>query len=62
MSLMQERFVSNMEFRYQIIVLEIKFWKVFVKFMIPIALFKKFLSDQFIASVEISNMVHHTFW
>ena len=29
----------------------------FAKFMIPLTLFKKFLSKQFIASVEVSNMV-----
>ena len=39
----QERFKSNLEFRYQIIVSSIKFRKCFAKFMIPIALFKKFL-------------------
>ena len=33
-----------------------KFRKGFAKFMIPIALFKKFLSEQFIASVEVSNI------
>ena len=43
-SLAQERFKSNLEFRYQIIVSYIKFRKGFTKFMIPIALFKKFLS------------------
>ena len=43
-SLAQERFKSYLEFRYQIIVGSIKFRKGFVKFMIPIALFKKFLS------------------
>ena len=43
-SLAQERFKSNLEFRNQIIVSFIKFWKYFPKFMIPIALFKKFLS------------------
>ena len=43
-SLAQERFKSNLEFRYQIIVSSIKFRKGFAKFMIPIALFKKFLS------------------
>ena len=43
-SLAQESFKSNLEFRNQIIVLSIKFWKCFAKFMIPIALFKKFLS------------------
>ena len=43
-SLAQERFKSNLELRNQIIVLSIKFWKSFAKFMIPIALFKKFLS------------------
>ena len=42
--LAQEIFKSNMEFRYQIIVLSIKFRKGFLKFMIPITLFKKFLS------------------
>ena len=40
----QERFKTNLEFRYRIIVLSIKFRNGFVKFMIPIALFKKFLS------------------
>ena len=43
-SLTQERFKSNLEFRNQIIVSSIKFWKSFAMFMIPIALFKKFLS------------------
>ena len=43
-SLAQERFKSLVEFRYQIIVSSIKLRKCFVKFMIPIALFKKFLS------------------
>ena len=43
-SLAQKRFKSNLEFRNQIIVSSIKFWKCFAKFMIPIALFKKFLS------------------
>ena len=43
-SLVQERYKSNLEFRYQIIVSSIKFSKGFAKFMIPIALFKKFLS------------------
>ena len=42
--LAQERFKSNLEFRNQIIVSSIKFWKSFAKFMIPIALFKMFLS------------------
>ena len=42
--LAQERFKSNLEFRYQIIVSSIKFIKGFAKFMILIALFKKFLS------------------
>ena len=42
-SLTQERFKSNLEFRYQI-VSSIKLRKGFAKFMIPIALFKKFLS------------------
>ena len=43
-SLTQETFKSNLEFRYQIIVSSIKFRKGFAKFMIPITLFKKFLS------------------
>ena len=43
-SMAQERFKSNLEFRYQIIVSSIKFRKGFAKLMIPIALFKKFLS------------------
>ena len=55
-SLLQKRFKSNLEFRYQIIVSSIKFRKGFAKFMIPIALFKKFLSLQFITSVEVSNI------
>ena len=55
-SLAQERFKSTLEFRYQIIVLSIKFRKGFAKFMIQIALFKKFLSEQLIASVTVSNM------
>ena len=33
------------------------FRKGFAKFMIPIALLKKFLSEQLIASVEVSNIV-----
>ena len=37
-------FKSNLEFRNQIIVSSIKFCKCFAKFMIPITLFKKFLS------------------
>ena len=41
-SLTQEIFKSNLELRYQIIVLSIKFRKSFATFMI--ALFKKFLS------------------
>ena len=55
-SLAQERFKSNLKFRYQIIVSSVKFRKSFAKFMIPIALFKKFLSQRFIASVEVSNI------
>ena len=43
-SMAQERFKSNLELRYQITVLSIKFRKGFAKFMIPIALFQKFLS------------------
>ena len=55
-SMAQERFKTNIEFRYQIIVSSIKFRKGFAKFMIPIALFKKFLCKHFIASVEVSNI------
>ena len=54
-SLTQERFESDLEFSYQIIVSSIKFRNGFARFMIPIALFKKFLSKQFIASVEVRN-------
>ena len=54
-SLAQERLKSNLEFRYQIIVSSIKFRNGFAKFIIRIASFKKFLSYQFIASVEVSN-------
>ena len=43
-SLAQERLKSNVEFRYKIIESSIKLRKGFAKFMIPIALFKKFLS------------------
>ena len=43
-SLAQERFKSNLEFRYQIIVSSIEFRKEFAKFMIAVALFKTFLS------------------
>ena len=42
-SLAQERFKSNLEFRYQIIVSSIKFRKGFAKFMVPIALFNNLL-------------------
>ena len=40
----QERFKSNLEFRYQIIVSSIKFKNGFATFMIRIVLFKKCLS------------------
>ena len=43
-SLVQERFKSNLEVRYQITASSIKLRKVFAKFMILITLFKKFLS------------------
>ena len=43
-SLAQERFQSNLEFRFQIIVSSIKLRKGFAKFMALITLFKKFLS------------------
>ena len=42
-SLAQERFKSNLELRYQIIVLSLRFRKGFVKFMIRLDLFNKFL-------------------
>ena len=51
---------SILDFRYQIIVSLIKFQKGFEKFMIPIALFKKFLEKQFIASIEVSNMARRS--
>ena len=47
---------KGLEFNYQIIVPSIKFRKGSAKFMISIALFKKFLSYQFISSVEVSNI------
>ena len=43
-SLAQERFKSNLEYRYQIIVSSVKFRKGFAKLMIQMAFFKKFLS------------------
>ena len=43
-SFVLERFKSNLEVRYQIIVSSIKLRNGFAKFMIRIALFKKFLS------------------
>ena len=43
-SLAQERFKSNLEFRYQITLSSLKFRKGFAKFLIQIALFNKFLS------------------
>ena len=43
-SMAQERFKSNLEFRYQIIVSSIKLRKGFAEVMILIVLFKKFLS------------------
>ena len=55
-SLAQKKFKANLEFRYQIIVSSLQFRKCFAKFMIPIALFQKFLSQQFIVRVEVSNM------
>ena len=41
--LTQERLKINLEFRYQIIILLIKFRKCFAKFIMQIALFRKFL-------------------
>ena len=46
-SLGQERFKSNLELGYQIIVLSIKIRKGFAKFMILIALFKNVLKRNF---------------
>ena len=43
-SFAQERFKPNLEYRYQIIVSTIKFRKGFAKFIMQIAMFKKFLS------------------
>ena len=54
-SFAQERFKSNPEFRNQIIVYSIKFWKCFAESTTPIALPKKPPSQQFIASAEVSN-------
>ena len=42
--LAQERLKSYLEFRHQIIVSSIKFRNYFAKFMIPLVLFKKFVS------------------
>ena len=54
--LAHDRFRSNFDFRYQTKVSSIKFRNGFAKFMILIALFQKFLSIQFISSVEVSNI------
>ena len=54
--LVQERFKSNLEFRYQIRVSSMKSRTDFAKFMILITLFKMFPNYQFIAGVEVSNM------
>ena len=43
-SLAQEKFKSNLEYMYSIILSSIKLRKGFAKLMIQIALFKKFLS------------------
>ena len=44
-SLAQKRFKSNLEFRNQIIVLSIKFWKCFAKFMILIDIYCQFVKN-----------------
>ena len=46
-TLTQERFKSDIEFRYQVKVLETQLKKTFAKFMIQKGLFKKFLSKTF---------------
>ena len=48
-----------MDFIYQIIISDFKFLKYFAKFMILIALFKKFLIQQLIASIEVNNMARY---
>ena len=50
-SLAQERFKSNMEFKYQTIVSAIKSRKGFAKLMILVALFKMFLRLDGIANM-----------
>ena len=52
MFLAQERFKSNMELRYQIIVSAKQLRKSLAKCMILIVVFSKFLSKKSIASVE----------
>ena len=55
-SLAQERFKSNLEFKYQIIISSKKIRKGFATFIILIALFKKFPSEQIFASVKASTI------
>ena len=52
-----ERFKSNLEFRYQIIVSSIKFRKGFAKFMIPIALFKPDLGPNCLQITSAYNRI-----
>ena len=44
--------MSDIEFRYEIIVSPLKS-RFFAKFMVPLVLFKKFLNSQFIAGDEV---------
>ena len=60
-SLGQERFKSNLEFRNEIKVSSLKFRKCFAEFMIPIALFKKFLSVIFAILPSKRNHTSITF-
>ena len=48
--------MSEMKFRYQLMVLAIQSRKGFAKFMILIALFKKFPRTKFVANVKVCNM------
>ena len=61
-SLAQERFKSNLEFRNQIIVSSIKFWKCFTKFTIPIAFFLRVIYNpgDFANSVNATKILYIT--
>ena len=55
---MQERFKSDNEIRYQIIVSVVKIWKKFGKVYDTDNLFKKFQSEQFIVSFKSSHIMY----